>query len=623
MNKLILIAGPCVIESEENVMLIARTVKDIAERLNLEYYFKASFDKANRTSIDSYRGPGIEKGLEILQKVKDRYGLKICTDIHEPWQAEPVSQVADIIQIPAFLCRQTDLLIAAAKTGKIINVKKAQFLAPWDMRNVVKKIEDSGNRNIMLTERGSCFGYNSLVVDMTSFTEMKKFGYPVVMDATHSVQKPGGKGNATGGNRDYVEPLAKAAVAAGADALFFEVHPDPDNALSDGPNMVRLNEFEDMLKRIIKVYDAVHPDVKSDFSITAYNSREKETVDSNMDKIAEGRRVFEIEIDAMKKMRVALNDTFSQILDIITGCSGKVIITGMGKPGHVGTKIAATLASLGTPSFFLHPAEAMHGDLGMVSENDVVIAISYSGESQEVIQILPNLKMIGATLVGITGNSDSTLAKSCDIVQVLPKFDEACYLGLAPTSSTTVEMAYGDALAVVASGIYGFKDADFGKFHPAGSLGRKLIFKVRDLMVKDEKNAIIPDGAPLKDAIIEISKKKLGVVTVVDKGDKLCGIVTNGDIRRQLEKGADVYSLKVDDIMTRTPKTISANKMAVEALNEMKSLNLSFLIVVDGDKAVGTIQLIDIAKAGIVGNNMEAEEQNVNRTDVRGGALPK
>lgn len=258
MSKMVLIAGPCVIESEEVVMTIAKTIMGIAERLDLDYYFKASFDKANRTSINSFRGPGIEEGIRILKKVKDTYGLKICTDIHEPWQAERVAEVADIIQIPAFLCRQTDLLVAAAKTGKLINVKKAQFLAPWDMANVVKKIEESGNKNIMLCERGTSFGYNTLVVDMTGIVEMKKFGYPVVMDATHSVQKPGGKGNATGGNRDNVEPLAKAAVAAGADALFFEVHPDPENAKSDGPNMVRLDEFEDLLIRVLKVYDAVH-----------------------------------------------------------------------------------------------------------------------------------------------------------------------------------------------------------------------------------------------------------------------------------------------------------------------------------------------------------------------------
>ena len=257
MNRLMLIAGPCVIESEENVMLIAKTIKEITEKLDIDYYFKASFDKANRTSITSYRGPGIEEGLKILKKVKETYGLKICTDIHQPWQAEKAAEVCDILQIPAFLCRQTDLLVAAAKTGKIINVKKAQFLAPWDMKNVINKLVEAGNSNIMLCERGTSFGYNTLVVDMTSIVEMKKFGYPVVMDATHSVQKPGGKGDVTGGNRNNVEPLAKAAVATGADALFFEVHPDPDNALSDGPNMVLLDEFEGLLERVLKVYNAV------------------------------------------------------------------------------------------------------------------------------------------------------------------------------------------------------------------------------------------------------------------------------------------------------------------------------------------------------------------------------
>ncbi|MEA4971551.1 MAG: 3-deoxy-8-phosphooctulonate synthase [Candidatus Metalachnospira sp.] len=257
-KKFVLIAGPCVIETEENVMLIAERIKDIADRLNLDYYFKASFDKANRTSLDSYRGPGIDIGMNILKKVKDKYDLKIATDIHEPWQAERVAEIADIIQIPAFLCRQTDLVVAAANTGKIINVKKGQFLAPWDMKNVISKIEATGNNNIMLCERGNCFGYNRLIVDMTGIVEMKKLGYPVVMDATHSVQKPGGNGCTTGGNSEYVEPLAKAAFAVGADALFLEVHPDPSNALSDGPNMVKLDELEGMLLRIIKVYDSVH-----------------------------------------------------------------------------------------------------------------------------------------------------------------------------------------------------------------------------------------------------------------------------------------------------------------------------------------------------------------------------
>lgn len=253
-----LIAGPCVIENEEIVMQVAEEIQKITNDLGIEYYFKASFDKANRTSIHSYRGPGLEEGLKVLQKVKDTYDLKIVTDIHEPYQAERVSKVADIIQIPAFLCRQTDLLVAAAKTGKIINVKKAQFLAPWDMKNVVNKIEESGNKNIMLSERGSTFGYNTLVVDMTGIIEMKKIGYPVIFDATHSVQKPGGKGDSTGGNREYVEYLAKAALAVGAEGLFMEVHPDPDNAKSDGPNMVPLSNLRNILEKLIKIYEAVN-----------------------------------------------------------------------------------------------------------------------------------------------------------------------------------------------------------------------------------------------------------------------------------------------------------------------------------------------------------------------------
>ena len=253
-----LIAGPCVIESEENVMLVAKKIKEITDKLDIPFVFKSSFDKANRTSINSFRGPGLEEGLRILNKVKTELNLNVTTDIHEPYQAKEVAKVVDIIQIPAFLCRQTDLLVAAAKTGKTVNVKKAQFLAPWDMKNVVGKLEESGNTDIMLCERGTSFGYNNLVVDMTGLVEMKKFGYPVVFDATHSVQKPGGKGNCTGGNREYVEYLAKAAIAVGADAIFMEVHPDPDNALSDGPNMVKLDELEEILVKLKKVYQAVH-----------------------------------------------------------------------------------------------------------------------------------------------------------------------------------------------------------------------------------------------------------------------------------------------------------------------------------------------------------------------------
>ena len=252
-----LIAGPCVIESEELVMAVASQMKGITEELGIPYTFKASFDKANRTSIHSFRGPGIEEGLRILKKVKDTYDLPICTDIHESWQAEQAAEVCDILQIPAFLCRQTDLLVAAAKTGKCINIKKAQFLAPWDMRNCVEKVRESGNENVMLCERGTTFGYNTLVVDMTGLRVMKEFGVPLIFDATHSVQKPGGMGTSTGGNREFVEYLAKAAIAVGVDGLFMETHPDPDHALSDGPNMVPLSEMRKLLTKLQRVYNAV------------------------------------------------------------------------------------------------------------------------------------------------------------------------------------------------------------------------------------------------------------------------------------------------------------------------------------------------------------------------------
>ena len=256
-SEIFLIAGPCVIESEDLVMEVAGKMKEITEKQGIKYVFKASFDKANRTSINSFRGPGLEKGLEILSRVKSKYNLPIATDIHEPWQCKEASKVIDILQIPAFLCRQTDLLIAAAETGKAVNIKKGQFLAPWDMKNVIKKFEEVGNPNIMLCERGTTFGYNNLVVDMRALLEMRKLGYPIVFDATHSVQIPGGQGETTGGNREYVYALMRSAAAIGIDGIFAEVHPDPDNAMSDGPNMLRLDKIEEVLKSVKKFDDIV------------------------------------------------------------------------------------------------------------------------------------------------------------------------------------------------------------------------------------------------------------------------------------------------------------------------------------------------------------------------------
>jgi len=255
--SLTLVAGPCVIENADLVYAIAARVQAICEPLGIDYIFKASFDKANRSSGSSFRGPGFEEGLAVLAEVKRRYGLRVLTDIHESHQAAPVAEVVDVLQIPAFLCRQSDLLLAAAAatqgTDKVINVKKGQFLAPWDMEQVVKKLRDAGAEHVWLTERGNSFGYNTLVVDYRSLPQLQALGCPVIFDATHSVQQPGGRGSSSGGQREFVAPLARAAVAVGVDGLFLEVHPDPENALSDGPNMVPLHRLEALLTQLMAI----------------------------------------------------------------------------------------------------------------------------------------------------------------------------------------------------------------------------------------------------------------------------------------------------------------------------------------------------------------------------------
>ena len=252
-NKICIIAGPCQLETEQHAMDMAGKIKEITNKFKVGFIYKTSFDKANRTSLKGKRGAGLEASLPVFDKIKKELGIPILTDIHNIEQCSIVADHVDVIQIPAFLCRQTDLLIAAARTGKIINVKKGQFLAPWDMANVIKKIEDSGNKNILITERGASFGYNTLVSDMRAIPIMSKFGFPIVFDATHSVQQPGGMGEKSGGQREFVPYLARAAIAVGVGAIFMETHEDPDNAPSDGPNMVPLNEVKALLKKLTEI----------------------------------------------------------------------------------------------------------------------------------------------------------------------------------------------------------------------------------------------------------------------------------------------------------------------------------------------------------------------------------
>ncbi|MEW6170598.1 MAG: 3-deoxy-8-phosphooctulonate synthase [Candidatus Omnitrophota bacterium] len=256
-NPLALIAGPCVIETKENCLYLAKKIKKITRELNIPFIFKSSFDKANRLSLDSYRGPGLKEGLKILSQIKKEVDIPILSDIHCRGDIKEAAKVLDIIQIPAFLCRQTDILVAASKTGKVINIKKGQFLAPWDILPIIKKVEAQGNKNILITERGVSFGYNNLVSDLRSLKIMRDFGYPVVYDATHSIQLPGGKGSSSGGQREFVSGLTRAAVAFGCDAIFLEVHSSPDKALCDGPNMIDLAELEKLLIQLKKIEGAL------------------------------------------------------------------------------------------------------------------------------------------------------------------------------------------------------------------------------------------------------------------------------------------------------------------------------------------------------------------------------
>lgn len=320
---------------------------------------------------------------------------------------------------------------------------------------------------------------------------------------------------------------------------------------------------------------------------------------NQVDILSEAKYVFETEVMAINLVKDSLNENFVKIVELISQCNGKVIVTGMGKPGHVSRKIAATMASLGTSAFFLHPAEALHGDLGMISTNDVVIAISYSGESEEITRILPNIKIIGATLVGISGNSNSTLVKYSDYSFVFPEFREACSMNLAPTSSTTVEMVLGDALAICLSKVYGFHESNYALYHPAGSLGKKLLVKVDDIMHRGDKNAVVMAGTKLKDAIIEMSAKAIGIINIVNGDNELIGVFTDGDLRRTFTREVNVYELSVDDVMIKTPISLNSDVLAVDALKMMKEKNISALPIIRESKLIGTVRVNDILGEGI------------------------
>lgn len=320
-----------------------------------------------------------------------------------------------------------------------------------------------------------------------------------------------------------------------------------------------------------------------------------------MDYLKEAKKVFDIEIEALIKTKEGLDHTFSEVISAIIQCKGKVILCGMGKSGHIAKKISATMSSLGTPSFYLHPAEAVHGDLGMVTDADLVILISHSGESQEILNLIPSLKIIGTKIVAVTSNENSTLARESELVQIMPNVQEACNLNLAPTSSTTAVLAYGDALAIVASEEYGFCEDNFALFHPAGSLGKRVLLRVCDIMATGEEMPIVREKTLISEAIMEMSRKGLGVVAIVDHNDRLSGLLTDGDLRRAIERKVDMYSDIIDTIMTHSPRTIKKDILAAQALHNLREGSINNYPVVDNAGHVeGVLTWQMIVKAGIV-----------------------
>ena len=436
----------------------------------------------------------------MLAAIKTRHNVPIVTDIHEPAQAAAAAEVADVLQIPAFLSRQTDLIVAAARTGRVVNIKKGQFLAPDDIRHAVAKVVDAGNSRVIVTERGTSFGYHNLVVDMRALPMMRQRGIPVVFDVTHSLQLPGGGDGVTSGQAEYIEPLASAGVAAGVDGVFLEVHDDPARAKSDAQNALRLDLLEPLLRRLLAIDAIVKQAEAGKPAVRGVRLMADRTL---------ARKVLETEAAAILALVSRLDERFDRAVDLLLQCRGRVILTGMGKSGIICQKIAATLASTGTPAFFLHPAEAMHGDLGVIQGDDVVVALSYSGETDEILNLIETIRRLGARLIAITGVTRSALAQAADVALDCGVAEEACPLNLVPTASTTAALAMGDALAMTLLKAKGFRQEDFASLHPGGKLGKRLM-RVDALMHAGKQCPIVQAGTGMRDVIYEMSSKGLG-----------------------------------------------------------------------------------------------------------------
>ncbi len=575
-QPLVLIAGPCVIESEAHALKLAQRLVKIAAAAGVNFIFKASYDKANRSSLASYRGPGLAAGLGVLRKIKERFGVPILTDIHEPAQAAAAAEVCDVLQVPAFLSRQTDLLIAAGKTGRVVNLKKGQFLAPWEMANAVEKVRSTGNRNVMLTERGASFRL-----------QQPGGGHAVVSD-------PGADGmpgdfrcdacGATAGRaRDRQRRPARIYRAAGAGRL----RRGRGRDIHGSARPARAGAFRRSECAAARAAAEAAGEARATSGVGARVGR--------LVSIETARRVLRIEMAAIEGLLARLDGTFERAVEALLACKARVVVTGMGKSGLIGRKIAATFSSTGTPALFLHPAEALHGDLGMLAPGDVVVAISYGGETAEIVALLATIKRLALPLVTLTGNVRATLAAASDVVLDTSVREEACSLNLAPTASTAAAMAMGDALAIALLERRGFSHDDFAALHPGGRLGKKLL-RVRDLMhAGDEMPRVAPE-AKIPDVIYEISRKGLGMTTVVDGRGVLAGIITDGDLRRLMQRrGGATFDLAAGECLTREPATIGAEELASGALHLMEQRKITSVVVVEGaGSAVGVLHVHDL-----------------------------
>ena len=461
----------------------------------------------------------------------------------------------------------------------MVNLKKGQFLAPADMRHAIEKVTATGNSRVLVTERGFSFGYNNLVVDMRAFPMLRALGYPVVYDVTHSLQLPGGGDGVTAGQAEFIEPMASAGVAAGVDGVFLEVHENPP-------------EREERRAECAAARPARAAPRQADAS-----SRDRARGTAMNDTVSDlelARKVLRTEAAAILGLVDRINGDFERAVQLLYECKGRVIVTGMGKSGIICRKIAATLSSTGTSAWFLHPAEAIHGDLGAIREDDVVLALSHSGETEELVRLLESIRRIGARLIALTGNAASTLARAADVTLDCSIAEEACPMNLVPTASTTAALAMGDALAMTLLVRKGFREEHFASLHPGGKIGRRLM-RVENVMHAGDSAPIVRLGTAMPDVIHEMSSKRLGMACVVDDAGRLAGIVTDGDLRRLMARSSNVLALTAGEAMTPRPITIHRELLAVEALKIMETHKITSVVVVDGVNAVeGVVHLHDL-----------------------------